>query len=602
MAGLADLLADRNIRPRRLTPNTDQKLVCPRCNGGRTREACLSLHIDEDGRGATWQCFRAGCGWTEGVREAGSRGGSGGDGKAAGTPSKRRETPPPVPAPAIATSEPHDKMLDWFESRGISDDTVGAFDIQRARMWFPGLGREEPCIVFPYKRGGVVISRKYRSAGKHFAQDKGTERILFNLDGIAEDLLYWCEGEMDVLSVWEAGIRSVTTLPDGAPQKLRAEDDPERQDDKRFAALANCAERVFAIPRHIIATDGDGPGEILAEELARRLGRDNCWRVKWPEGCKDANDVLMKHGREVLRQLLENPERWPIAGVGQFTEAMAERAFTEEPPPQRMLFPNLPFITLPEGQGRLVVVTGTPGSGKSAWLNAGMVNLAKTYGWGFGCCPLEWVPWQEMAISLMETLVGKPFRRGPAEFMTREERAAAAAFVKARWWFMNGESAQQVSVEWLIGTMRLLMLRHGIRMFVLDPWNRMEHRRPPEKAAHEYIGWALNQFQRFAQQHGAVVCIVAHPAKLLRQGDRRPVPTGYDISGAAAWVDYTDIGLTVNRPAKGEPITQVIAWKVRFRCDGSPGIGYFRFDRLTGQYHPYTPLGDEKERWEQGLG
>jgi hypothetical protein len=37
----------------------------------------------------------------------------------------------------------------------------------------------------------------------------------------------------------------------------------------------------------VVATDGDGPGHALAEELARRLGRERCWRVKWPQSPVD---------------------------------------------------------------------------------------------------------------------------------------------------------------------------------------------------------------------------------------------------------------------------------------------------------------------------
>lgn len=32
----------------------------------------------------------------------------------------------------------------------------------------------------------------------------------------------------------------------------------------------------------VIATDNDAPGQALAEELSRRLGRERCWRVRWP--------------------------------------------------------------------------------------------------------------------------------------------------------------------------------------------------------------------------------------------------------------------------------------------------------------------------------
>lgn len=77
--------------------------------------------------------------------------------------------------------------------------------------------------------------------------------------------------------------------------------------------------------RIIIATDSDGPGQALSEELARRLGRERCWRVKWPtagaaEGTKapslkDANEVLMAKGADALKAAVEGAEPYPIRGL-----------------------------------------------------------------------------------------------------------------------------------------------------------------------------------------------------------------------------------------------------------------------------------------------
>lgn len=61
--------------------------------------------------------------------------------------------------------------------------------------------------------------------------------------------------------------------------------------------------------------DKDEPGEALAEELARRIGRAKCWEVKWPDGCKDANDVLVRHDAETLASLIENATPVPLVGV-----------------------------------------------------------------------------------------------------------------------------------------------------------------------------------------------------------------------------------------------------------------------------------------------
>ena len=81
----------------------------------------------------------------------------------------------------------------------------------------------------------------------------------------------------------------------------------------------------------MLATDNDEPGQALAEELARRLGRERCWRVRFPAGeadaaapeseephpgfRKDANDVLLNDGPEALQALIQAAEPYPIRGL-----------------------------------------------------------------------------------------------------------------------------------------------------------------------------------------------------------------------------------------------------------------------------------------------
>jgi twinkle protein len=84
------------------------------------------------------------------------------------------------------------------------------------------------------------------------------------------------------------------------------------------------------VSRVLLATDNDEPGQALAEELARRLGRERCWRVRWPQGSdsalladgtrpegylKDANEVLLNAGADALRECVANAEPYPIRGL-----------------------------------------------------------------------------------------------------------------------------------------------------------------------------------------------------------------------------------------------------------------------------------------------
>jgi Toprim domain len=62
-----------------------------------------------------------------------------------------------------------------------------------------------------------------------------------------------------------------------------------------FVCLKACrhesAGELDQAARIVLATDNDGPGQALAEELSRRLGRERCWRVRWPGTAPDPAQV-----------------------------------------------------------------------------------------------------------------------------------------------------------------------------------------------------------------------------------------------------------------------------------------------------------------------
>lgn len=92
-----------------------------------------------------------------------------------------------------------------------------------------------------------------------------------------------------------------------------------------------------------IAGDADPKGEELKQELLRRLGRERCRVVSYGEGCKDANELLVKAGPEALSQALADAPEMPLEGVYTAadvdeemrillkTDCHGERKRTEEP-------------------------------------------------------------------------------------------------------------------------------------------------------------------------------------------------------------------------------------------------------------------------------
>ncbi|XVE91297.1 hypothetical protein DITRI_Ditri20bG0142200 [Diplodiscus trichospermus] len=79
---------------------------------------------------------------------------------------------------------------------------------------------------------------------------------------------------MDKLAVEEASLRNCVSVPCGAPQMVSAKELPTSEKDTAYHYLWNCKDYLDKVSRFILATDVDNPGNALAEELARRLGKE----------------------------------------------------------------------------------------------------------------------------------------------------------------------------------------------------------------------------------------------------------------------------------------------------------------------------------------
>jgi twinkle protein len=325
--------------------------------------------------------------------------------------------------------------------------------------------------------------------------------------------------------------RNVISVSDGAPAKLR--DEPS-DDDPKFEYLRNCAEELEAVKGgFILAVDNDANGRVLEEELARRLGKERCWRVRWLDSndlaIKDANECLMYNGIEVVRECIEAAEPYPITGLYRAAD-YAEEYCEERRRGASTGWPSLDeFMTIAPGQ--LSFVTGIPNHGKSEFLDALLVGLAQRNGWHAALCSFENQP-PEHLTKLAEKYLGLPFRNGPTRRMTRADAKAAFHWLDQHFFFIRPDDDAPATVEWILERGRAAVLRYGSNVLVVDPYNEIEHRRPGNMTETEFISQMLGQMKRFAQNHEAHVFIVAHPAKPVREsGGKITVPTLYDIAG-----------------------------------------------------------------------
>lgn len=547
--------------------------TCPQCSHTRKKSKvrCLSVNTVE----SVWVCHH--CGWAGSLR-------SGAD--APSRPMKRVvkphfEKPSAVP-PAVR---------DWFEKRGISETIVARHCITLQHVYLAQLEDEAACIVFPYFRHGEAVNLKYRSLeGKHFRQVGGAEKILYGLDDLTEDWAVMVEGECDKLALEVAGIRHAVSVPDGAPPAN------SKPSDAKFEYLTNCAEHLDRLKKIVLAVDNDAPGRTLEAELARRLGPERCFRVRWPESCKDANETLLQHGTEELRRCITEAKPYPLEGVLQVVDLAGDvmNLYQEGLPGGVSTgWPSVDqhYTVRP---GEMTIVTGIPSHGKSQFLDALTVNLARQHEWMIAVCSPENLPVSRHIAKLVEQYTGWPFRQGPTRRMTPHELVMALDWLHQHFVFIAPDEA--LTIPALLQHTKALVARHGIRGLILDPWNEFDHARGATTET-EYISNSLTQIRRFARNYGVHVWLVAHPQKLYRRDDGSyPVPTPYDISGSAHWRNKADNCLAVWRDENDpdEPV-HLYVQKVRFREVGKIGLVPLRWSSINGRYAEALP--ELASRW-----
>ena len=547
--------------------------TCPECSSQRKKKTarCLSVNTDK----AVWCCHH--CGWSGSINDGGRQ-----------SPLLHWQKPAyRRPDPMPATDLPG-KVVEWFASRGIPETVLKRNQIGYGQVYMPQLEAHVNAIRFPYYRGDGLVNIKHRDGKKHFRLEVGAERCLYGVNDLGETTVI-VEGEIDKLSLEAAGITACVSVPDGAPPPA------SRDYASKFSFLD--ADDLSGVREWIIATDSDEPGQRLEDELARRLGRDRCRRVRWPDGCKDSNDVLVKHGAAVLADCIEHAEPYPLKGVFSVRDLTSKVRHLYEHGWERGVSTGWSSVDslYTVRAGEFTVITGIPGAGKSNWLDHLLVNLALLHGWGFAVFSPENQPIEDHLARLAEKWTNMPFGNGPTERMSIRELDAALEDLNAHFHFiLDNEDDAQWTLDFILERAASLVFRHGIRGLIIDPWNEIEHQRPREITETEYVSITLKRIRTFARQKGLHVWVVAHPAKLYREKDGDyPVPSLYDISGSAHWRNKCDNGITIWRESGFDRNSEVDIHiqKIRFKQVGKTGMVSLKFDKVT---HTYRDINDTK--------
>lgn len=454
----------------------------------------------------------------------------------------------------------HERHQEWLNLRGNLSDMADAMEVQtvdrHGGKW----------LCFPYRLKGEIVNRKYRlTSDKRHEMDKGGKLCLWNAECLSDEPneVIITEGEFDALAAMRCGFHAVVSVPNGAPAE--AVDDPVNSN--RYAFMWESENELKRVKSFVLATDSDKPGRILAKDLAAILGPERCKFVEYPEGCKDLNEVLQKHGQERVTSLITNAKHYPVRGLYRLAD------FPEETEVQAM---STGISELDEfmmvALGALTVFTGYSNMGKSTVINTIL-----------GHCLSKGVP---VCIASFETIPRPILERGlidavsgGGQFSPAEAREVVHAKLSVITNAMDEEG--DIDLEYYLELVRVAVVRDGCRVIVLDPWNELEHKRRRDETETDYIGRAIRALKSFARRHNVSLWVVSHPTK--PQKGVNSMPSLYDISGSANWANKADYGLVYHRPDKTKNEGQLAVVKVRMGMPGKCGAFGVKLNNQTGR-------------------
>ena len=508
---------------------SSNKTTCPKCSHTRKnkKDPCLSVDIEN----GLYHCHH--CGWNGNVKFK-----------------KKKE----FIIPEKINTNLNSRIISWFKNRGISEATLLHFKIGESIEYIPQLKVKRRVINFNYYRNNQIINIKFRDGEKNFKLVSGAELIFYGLNNIKDsNICYIVEGEMDALAMFEAGLYSVVSVPNGA-----------NKGKQKLDYLDNCFEYFKEKKLIIICTDNDEAGLSLRNELARRFGSYRCKYVEF-EDCKDANEVLIKKGAEYLRKSIKNAKDFPIEGVINIDNIWQNVLSYNESGIENFT------IGLDGGDnyfkmafGEWSVLSGIPNSGKSDVLDQVLCNITMKHGFRCAMFSPESFPYEGHIKRIANKLMSKN--------CNNDDLNDVKDFIEEHFYWIKID-LENLTLKSILNAFKKLVFQKGINVCVIDPWNMLDH---SAQRDHSYIGKTLSEITQFCQQTKTHLFLVAHPRKIESEGGQYKKPTLYDISGSADFFNKAYNGIIIyrnigQRTEYGSDSVNVYVEKVKRKENGQLG-------------------------------
>ena len=406
---------------------------------------------------------------------------------------------------------------------------------------------------------------------KTYMRCPGKPSALFNAHRLNADKnakVYITEGEMDVIAMWQYGVRSnVVSGTAGAGSWL----------DEWLDILE-------PYDSFLLLYDSDPAGEAGAKSVAQKLGEYRCSRVVLPE--KDAGDCLIAGiDRSLVEKAIERSQPLMDLKLRRVDDYMEDiEALVNQPESLKGSSTGSQKLDSCIGGWRpgLVVVTGDTGAGKTTFTTWAALEQARKY------TPVLLTSFEQRPIGTVQKLL-RAQMGGEFTKATPEERGDALQALGKMPIHIVDHYGHMDPAK-VIEAIRYAVRRHDVKVAVIDHLGFLvDPSAPDERRAIENVVRAL---ATVAIYDNVTVILVAHPSRMHHSQQRRVKIQ--DLKGASAIEQDAHMGIVVARVLPTDDQAKTAAWvyidKVRSEF-GLPGSKcYLYFDREACVF---------ADRWEE---
>lgn len=252
-------------------------------------------------------------------------------------------------------TESSDRAVDYLKSRGISEAVAKKYEVTTK-------SNDDRIMVFPFKdENGNLTFIKYRNleyqngkGSKEFTEPK-CKPILFGMNHCNFNdcsTLVITEGQIDSLSLAEAGVKNAVSVPLGK---------------NGFTWRPHCWNWMLKFDEIVVFGDCENGNVTLAEQIVAFFPKKvRIVRVEDYLGFKDANEILMNKGKQALINAVEKAEVNVSLRIKNLSEVNG--VDYSKMKSYKTYFEQLD-ATIGGGfhEGELIILTGKCGEGKSTF-------------------------------------------------------------------------------------------------------------------------------------------------------------------------------------------------------------------------------------------